>query len=81
MTPKDARTERAAVVQRIAAQFDLAGYTCAAVVYNFAKPLIAAAPELKRWPTTPQFSASRVASLVEREVYRRWLDMKGLKND
>lgn len=79
MNPKDARAERAAVVQRIAAQFDLAGYSCAAAVYKFAEPLIAAAPELKSWPSTPQFSRSRVASLVEREVYRRWLDLKGFK--
>lgn len=76
MSPKEARAERAVMVQEIADKFDMATYTCAAVVYDFAKPL--ALPPA-RWPSTPQFSRSRVASLVEREVYRRWLDLKGFK--
>lgn len=71
MTPKDARTERAAVVQRIADQFDISTYTCAAVVIDFARRQ--SVPEMKNWPSTPQFSMSRLASLVEREIYRRWL--------
>lgn len=79
MTPKGARAERAALAQRLAADFDIDRYTCAKAVYDYAKPLIAAAPEPLRWPQTSQFSLSHIASMVEREVYRRWLDERAVK--
>lgn len=77
MTNKEIREKRHELVTRIADEFDASGaeYTCAAVVISFALPRAKAERAKMDWPNVNQFSARYIATLVEREVYRRWFDV------
>lgn len=69
------------IVARIADAFEASGtkYTCAAVVHDFATPLIAAERAKHEWPDRSRFKHWSMVRSVGDEIHRRWNEREGLK--